>query len=178
MRRYFKTLKEAQKTGKRILPLQVIQRLYKDIILESEVQHVQLFKERLTCQTFMTRMIQRKRSDWHILENFTYVQMKDGSKMQAGEIQKERSLRNKLAKRIKPINFHSVTYHAACQRVCRMHLMIHECSEDKSIAKIRAFHIGEMCAGNWEDSCTRTCLEGICIRETVQKEGGKSAPGA
>lgn len=57
MRRYFKTLKEAQRTGKRILPLQVIQRLYKDIILESEDQHIQLFKERLTFKTFMTRMI-------------------------------------------------------------------------------------------------------------------------
>lgn len=56
--------------------------------------------------------------------------------------------------------------------------MIHECSEDKSIAKIRVFHIGEMCAGNWEDSCTRTCLEGIRIRETVQKGMGRSALGA
>lgn len=56
--------------------------------------------------------------------------------------------------------------------------MIHECSEDKSTAKIRVFHIGEMCAGNWEVSCARTCLKGIRIRETVQKGGGRSAPGA
>ena len=64
-------------------------------------------------------------------------------------------------------NKFSLTNQEAFQRVCKMYLMIQECSEDKSIAKIRAFHIGIECAGNWEDSCARTCFERIRIREAV-----------
>ena len=46
-----------------------------------------------------------------------------------------------------------------------MHLMIQECLEDKSIAKIRAFHIGIEYAGNWKD------LRGFISEGLSEKEG-------